>query len=82
MKPLLRLLRYVRPLVGTLVAAYLCMLLLALATSALADGLGIPTRRAGLGFGNLRDFTGLRINFREHDIDRMAGATVTLFFRA
>jgi hypothetical protein len=55
-------------------------LLLSLATTtALAGGLGIPTGRAGLGIGNLPDFTGIRLNFRDQDVDRVTGLNLTVW---
>ena len=44
-----------------------------------AGGLGLPSSHWGLGFGNLRDFTGLRLNLRDDDVDRVGGVNVTLW---
>ncbi len=43
----------------------LCLLMALVLTpgAAFAQGVGIPTKRAGIGFGNLARFTGIRLNF-------------------
>ena len=56
------------------------ILILCLATTtALAGGLGLPTSRAGLGIGNLPDFTGIRLNFRDQDVDQVTGLNLTVW---
>ena len=44
-----------------------------------AGGLGIPTSQAGLGFGNLKNFTGVRFNLVDHGVHRVGGLNVTLW---
>ncbi len=51
----------------------------ALATSAGAAGIGIPSSRWGLGFGNTPEFTGLRLNFRDRRVKRVTGINLTLW---
>jgi hypothetical protein len=44
-----------------------------------AQSLDIPSRHWGLSFGNSRDFTGLRFNFRDSGVIRVTGVNVTLW---
>jgi hypothetical protein len=55
------------------------MLVVMVCSTATAGGLGIPTRRAGLGFGNSRDFTGVRFNLVDRQVDKVAGLNVTFW---
>lgn len=60
--------------------AFLLAALLAVAhTTAGAGGLGIPTSHAGLGIGNLRDFTGVRLNWQDRDVQRVDGLNITVW---
>lgn len=60
-------------------------ILFALALAAFSSGalaaqsLDIPSPRWGLSFGNSRDFTGLRFNFRDRNVVRLRGMNVTLW---
>ncbi len=47
------------------------------ASQLLAQGLGIPSKSGGIGFGNLPKFTGIRFNFMDHGIERINGINVT-----
>lgn len=49
----------------------------AIAFSAFPQGVGLPSKKAGLGFGNLPSFTGVRFNFKDHDLVRVTGINVT-----
>ena len=40
--------------------------------------LDIPTENNGISIGNSRNFTGLRINFRDRDVERIRGVNITL----
>ena len=62
-------------------AAVACVaaLMLALTGGATAGSLDIPVRGAGLSFGNSRTFDGLRINFRDRDLQSIRGITVSLW---
>lgn len=51
----------------------------ALACSLSAQSLDIPSPRWGLSFGNSRDFSGLRFNYRDRDVGRLRGVNVTLW---
>lgn len=53
--------------------------LLALAAvPARAEGWGLPSETWGIGFGNSRRFTGLRLNLADKDVERITGLNVTL----
>lgn len=41
--------------------------------------LNLPTRKYGLSIGNSREFNGLRINFRDREVDRINGINLTLW---
>lgn len=55
------------------------LLLCALAGAARAQGVGVPSSRWGLGFGNSPEFTGLRMNFRDGGVKRVTGVNLTLW---
>jgi hypothetical protein len=61
------------------VSVVFLLAILGLASSAPAKGLGIPTSRAGLGFGNLPRFDGVRLNLRDRDVDCVRGVNLTLW---
>ena len=42
-----------------------------------SQGVGIPSRKAGIGFGNLPSFTGVRFNFKDRDLVKVNGINVT-----
>ncbi|MGA2531598.1 MAG: hypothetical protein ABSG19_01035 [Candidatus Aminicenantales bacterium] len=44
-----------------------------------AQSLDIPTGKWGISFGNSKDFTGLRFNFRDSRVSRVTGINVTLW---
>jgi hypothetical protein len=44
-----------------------------------AQSLDIPTKKWGISFGNSKDFTGLRFNFRDSRVSRVTGINVTLW---
>jgi len=48
-------------------------------TTASAGGLGIPTSHVGLGLGNLQDFTGVRLNWQDRDVQRVDGLNITVW---
>ncbi len=53
--------------------------LAAWAVSLPAQSLDIPSPRWGVSFGNSRNFTGLRFNFRDRDVGRIRGINITLW---
>jgi hypothetical protein len=48
-------------------------------SGAYAQGVGIPTRHAGLGFGNLERFTGIRFNFADKNVEKIIGINTTIW---
>ncbi|KPL13366.1 MAG: hypothetical protein AMS26_14790, partial [Bacteroides sp. SM23_62] len=44
-----------------------------------AQSLDIPSRRWGVSFGNSKEFTGLRFNFRDSQVRRVTGINITLW---
>ena len=59
----------------------LCLLMALILTfgAGFAQGVGVPTKRAGLGFGNLTRFTGIRFNFADRNVERITGVNVTIW---
>jgi hypothetical protein len=47
--------------------------------NAFPQGLGIPTKRGGLGFGNLSKFTGIRFNFKDKSVEKITGINTTIW---
>jgi hypothetical protein len=47
--------------------------------SAFPQGVGIPSKKGGIGFGNLERFTGIRFNFKDRNVDRINGINVTVW---
>ncbi len=44
-----------------------------------AQGLGVPSKKGGIGFGNLPTFTGLRFNYSDRNVDKINGVNVTVW---
>ena len=44
-----------------------------------AGSLDIPVHGYGLSFGNSTEFSGLRFNWRDHDLQRIDGITVSFW---
>lgn len=44
-----------------------------------AQSLDIPSSKWGLSIGNSKNFTGLRFNFRDHNVEKIVGINVTLW---
>src|ERR1700741_4456555 len=57
----------------------LSLLLLLVATQLWSEGFGIPSKRGGIGFGNLPRFTGIRFNFIDRNVERLTGINVTVW---
>ena len=68
-----------RPLRRFCVVPLSIMLVVMACGAATAGGLGIPTSRAGLGFGNVRDFSGVRFNLVDRKVDKVVGLNVTFW---
>src|SRR4030042_5541609 len=54
-------------------------LALSVAASAAGQSLNIPAKTWGLSFGNSKEFTGLRFNFRDSRVRRITGINVPLW---
>jgi hypothetical protein len=48
-------------------------------TSGFGQGFGIPSKKGGLGFGNLPVFTGARFNFADRNVEKINGVNVTVW---
>jgi hypothetical protein len=57
----------------------LMLLILVLPLSSFSQGVGIPSKKWGLGFGNLTTFTGLRFNVIDENIESIKGVNVTVW---
>jgi len=57
--------------------AGLCLLLGAQGLK--ADGFGVPSKKWGIGFGNSKQFTGIRFNYRDHHVEKVNGINFTLW---
>jgi hypothetical protein len=44
-----------------------------------SQGVGIPSKNIGVGFGNLPFFKGIRFNVRDRNVERVTGVNVTLW---
>lgn len=44
-----------------------------------SQGVGIPTKNGGIGFGNLPTFSGIRFNFIDKNVEKINGANVTIW---
>lgn len=66
-----------RPSVSTAVA--IATVLLLAVQGAQAVSLALPDPEYGVCLGNARNFTGLRINLRDHDVERINGVNLTLW---
>ena len=66
--------RHHRLLVGLMI-----VLICWLPYSLFAQSLDFPTRHAGISFGNSKYFSGIRFNFRDHDVERISGMNFTLW---
>jgi hypothetical protein len=54
-------------------------LLLSIVFNSFSQGVGIPSKKAGIGFGNLPVFNGLRFNFRDKNVEQINGINVTVW---
>jgi hypothetical protein len=58
---------------------YFFIAFLLIGTTAFSQGVGIPSKRGGIGFGNLSKFTGIRFNFKDKYVERITGVNVTVW---
>jgi hypothetical protein len=47
--------------------------------NAFSQGLGIPSKYGGIGFGNLSKFTGIRFNFKDTNVETINGINTTIW---
>jgi len=68
-----------RPVSGRRAALWGLILALAVPCVILGQSLDIPSKKWGLSFGNSREFSGLRFNFRDGGVRRVTGVNITLW---
>jgi hypothetical protein len=68
-----------RPVSGRRAAVWGLILALAAPCVILGQSLDIPSKKWGLSFGNSREFSGLRFNFRDGGVRRVTGINVTFW---
>lgn len=61
------------------VSAFLLLIPLATTPKANAQSLDIPSSRFGISFGNSANFTGLRINWADKQVEHITGVNITLW---
>jgi len=44
-----------------------------------SQGVGIPSKKGGIGFGNLSTFNGIRFNFSDKNVEKISGINVTVW---
>src|SRR5216683_1598250 len=44
-----------------------------------SQGVGIPCKKGGIGFGNLPAFSGIRFNFIDKHVEKISGINVTMW---
>jgi hypothetical protein len=47
--------------------------------NAFSQGIGLPSKRGGIGFGNLSKFTGIRFNFKDKNVEKINGINTTIW---
>jgi hypothetical protein len=55
------------------------VLLLFVVLPTLGQGVGIPSKKGGIGFGNLKRFTGIRLNFIDRGLEKVTGINVAMW---
>jgi len=60
-------------------AAIAVLALLTASQSLLAQSVDFPNKKWGISFGNSKEFTGLRFNFRDSQVVRLRGVNITLW---
>jgi hypothetical protein len=58
---------------------FLFALVVAISNAAFSQGIGIPAKHVGIGFGNIAKFTGIRFNFRDKNVEKINGLNVTVW---
>lgn len=59
--------------------ATISILLLLITFASYSQGVGIPSKRGGIGFGNLPSFSGFRFNFIDKNVEKISGVNVTIW---
>lgn len=59
---------------------YLLVALLFAFNGAFSQGFGIPSKKGGIGFGNLPKFTGIRFNVKDKNVEKLTGINFTVWF--
>lgn len=57
----------------------LTLLVLSISLYIQAQGIGVPSKKGGIGFGNLTNFSGLRFNYVDKNVERISGINVTIW---
>src|SRR5690606_12876993 len=52
---------------------------LAVAQAAFSQGFGVPSKKGGIGFGNLPNFTGIRFNFKDKNVEEVNGINFSVW---
>ncbi len=63
----------------SVITALAALLLVSSFTNIRAQSLGIPSSRWGISFGNSKNFTGLRFNMMDNDIEKINGINITFW---
>jgi hypothetical protein len=58
---------------------YFLVALLVIVNTGFSQGFGVPSKRGGIGFGNLPTFTGIRFNFKDRYVEKINGLNVTIW---
>lgn len=58
---------------------YLLLAFAILSINVYPQGVGIPSKRGGIGFGNLARFTGIRLNFADKNVEKIVGINTTVW---
>ncbi|MFN7603560.1 MAG: hypothetical protein ACK5R0_19380, partial [Bacteroidota bacterium] len=58
---------------------FLSALLFIFSVDAIAQGVGIPSKTSGIGFGNLPRFSGIRFNFADKRVKKISGINFTVW---
>ncbi len=59
--------------------SFFSVLFLVLSLTSFAQGVGIPTEAAGIGFGNLPMFSGMRFNYADKRVKKIRGINITIW---
>jgi hypothetical protein len=57
----------------------LCLFFFSISFQSFSQGVGIPSKTGGIGFGNLPKFTGIRFNVRDKNVEKINGISTTIW---